>query len=142
LNQEQQQPWKDELNQHKGPQQQQGGAAARPGADERLNGVVIEALKLALRCLAGQPPRRDGRTPAERALGLAAALADLAGAGLPVDAAIIAAAIVADAVDARLLHIRSVEAKLGPEVAGLVHDALAVRHAPERVELYDDEASR
>ncbi|WIA39029.1 hypothetical protein OEZ86_005175 [Tetradesmus obliquus] len=29
-------------------------------------------------------------------------------------------------------------AKLGPEVAGLVHDVLAVRHATDRVQLYDD----
>lgn len=110
--------------------------------DERLAGLVLAALKLALRCLSGQLLRRDGRTPAERALGLAAALADLAAAGLPLDAPCIAAGIVADAVDMQLLNILSVEAKLGREVAGLVHDMLAVRHVPERVELYDDEASR
>jgi hypothetical protein len=49
---------------------------------------------------------------------------------------------VVDAVEARALHPRVVEAALGPGVAGLVTDVLAVRRSPERVELYDDEASR
>jgi hypothetical protein len=35
-----------------------------------------------------------------------------------------------------------VEAALGAEVAALVSDMLSVRHVPERVELYDDEAAR
>jgi len=125
--------------QHHHHQQQQDD---EPQADRHLSGLVLEALKMALRCSASQPPRRDGRTPAERAVGLAAALADLAAAGAPLDAPCIAASIVADAVDLRLLHPRSVEAALGSEVAALVSDMLAVRHAPERVELYDDEAAR
>jgi hypothetical protein len=120
------------------PRRRSGGGGGGDGG----GGLVLEALKLALRASAAQPPRRDGRAPAERALGLAAALADLAAAGAPLDAPCIAAGVVADAVGLRLLHIRSVEAKLGPEVAGLVHDMLAVRRAPERVELYDDEAAR
>jgi hypothetical protein len=35
-----------------------------------------------------------------------------------------------------------VAAKLGSEVAALVHDVLAVRHAPDRVALYDEPSSR
>ena len=38
--------------------------------------------------------------------------------------------------------VEAVDARLGPGVAGLVHDALRIRTAPERVELYDDVASR
>jgi (p)ppGpp synthase/HD superfamily hydrolase len=78
----------------------------------------------------------------KRSLALAVALAELYASGLPLDGASIAAGIVAEAVDVSALHINTVQAKLGPEVAALVHDVLAVRHAPERAQSYDDASSR
>jgi hypothetical protein len=87
-------------------------------------------------------PASSNKPAVQRSLALAAALAELYANGLPLDAASIAAGIVAEAVDVAALHIRSVQAKLGPEVAGLVHDVLAVRHATDRLQLYDDANSR
>eukprot|EP00775_Hariotina_reticulata_P012229 gene12229-12367_t len=113
--------------------------------------LILEALKLTVRSLSRVPVSSPGSgarlpgagasssTPAvKRSLALAAALSELYASGLPLDAASIAAGVVADAVDVGALHIRTVQAKLGPEVAGLVHDMLAVRHAPDRAEVYDD----
>lgn len=104
--------------------------------------VILNALKLAVRSLQSIPPRRDGRTPVERSIDLAATLADLCSCGLPLDADCIAAGIVAEAVELQYLNIRTVSAKLGPAVAVLVTDILEVRRAPETVELYDDVSSR
>lgn len=92
--------------------------------------------------LQGAPVRRDGRTPVARALDIAAGLADLCGSGLPLDAESIAAAVLGDAMQLGLLDIRTVEARLGMNVASLLHDLLRVREAGEKVELYDDDASR
>jgi hypothetical protein len=78
----------------------------------------------------------------QRSLTLAVALAELYAAGMPLDGASIAAGIVAEAVDVSALNINTVQAKLGAEVAALVHDVLAVRHAPERTQSYDDASSR
>ena len=91
----------------------------------------------------GNPAGEGPALPAvQRSLALAVALAELYAAGMPLDGASIAAGIVAEAVDVSALHINTVQAKLGPEVAALVHDVLGVRHAPERMETYDDGSSR
>eukprot|EP00879_Flechtneria_rotunda_P029163 GHRR01031441.1.p1 GENE.GHRR01031441.1~~GHRR01031441.1.p1 ORF type:complete len:284 (+),score=86.14 GHRR01031441.1:142-993(+) len=122
--------------------------------------LILSALKLAVRSLSRVPNAAssglampnsissivssDSKTEwgVQRSLALAAALAELYANGLPLDAASIAAGIVADAVDVAALHIRTVQSKLGSEVAGLVHDVLAVRHAPDRAESYNDATSR
>ncbi len=96
------------LNRHHHQHHQQRSHPANGGSSSSSSsglssGLVLEALKMALRVLARLPPRRDGRTPAERAVGLAAALADLAVAGAPLDGPCIAAGIVADAVGFALL---------------------------------------
>eukprot|EP00878_Enallax_costatus_P026553 GHUV01028499.1.p1 GENE.GHUV01028499.1~~GHUV01028499.1.p1 ORF type:complete len:226 (+),score=52.05 GHUV01028499.1:882-1559(+) len=126
---------------------------AEPSLDESTDDattqLILSALKLAVRSLSRVPGSSSSTTynssanssakpAAQRSLALAAALAELYANGLPLDAASIAAGIVADAVDTAALHIRTVHAKLGQEVAGLVHDVLAVRHAPDKVEAYDD----
>jgi (p)ppGpp synthase/HD superfamily hydrolase len=127
------------------------------GGDDATTQLILEALKLAVRSLSRVPvdstasgarlpegpTSSSSSTPAvRRSLALAAALAELYASGLPLDAASIAAGVVADAVDAGALHIRTVKVKLGLEVAGLVHDMLAVRHAPDRTPVYDDANSR
>jgi hypothetical protein len=150
------------LQQPAAPAEPSTGAAAGPTAagqssaasEDDVTQLILSALKLAVRSLSRVPAAADSGNPAssgrassnrpavQRSLALAAALAELYGNGLPLDAASIAAGIVAEAVDVAALHIRSVQAKLGPEVAGLVHDVLAVRHATDRVQLYDDANSR
>lgn len=91
---------------------------------------------------AGTPTGGRALPAVQRSLALAVALAELYAAGLPLDGASIAAGIVAEAVDVSALHVNTVQAMLGPEVAALVHDVLAVRHAPERTQSYDDASSR
>lgn len=128
--------------------------------DSVISQLILSALKLAVRSLSRASADNttgsydsgsfdsatalgtSSKPAVQRSLALAAALAELYANGLPLDAASIAAGIVADAVDAAALHIRTVQAKLGQEVAGLVHDVLAVRHAPDRAQIYDDANSR
>lgn len=130
------------------------GTDGSPSAD-LAESLIISALKLALASLAegghrppawgqSQPQRQrpDRREPMARAVDLGAALADLSAAGVPLDAEAIAAGIVLEAVECGGLGIDAVRARLGPGVAALVHDTLRIRTAPERVELYDDVASR
>lgn len=130
-------------------------SASDESSDDATTQLILSALKLAVRSLSRVPSSTGstdsssydsssrGTKPAvQRSLALAAALAELYANGLPLDAASVAAGIVADAVDAAALHIRTVQAKLGSEVAGLVHDVLAVRHAPDRAQIYDDANSR
>ena len=128
-----------------------GNGSGSPSAD-LTESLIISALKLALASLGtgghrssaawSQRQRPDGREPMARAVDLGAALADLSAAGVPLDAEAIAAGIVLEAVEAGGLRIETVRERLGPGVAALVHDTLRIRTAPERVELYDDVASR
>ncbi|KAF6251872.1 hypothetical protein COO60DRAFT_579617 [Scenedesmus sp. NREL 46B-D3] len=130
------------LQQPAAPAEPAAGAAAgsfNAALQDDATQLILSALKLAVRSLSRVPAAADGsgsagdgpassnRPAVQRSLALAAALAELYASGLPLDAASIAAGIVAEAVDVAALHIRSVQAKLGPEVAGLVHDVLAVR---------------
>ncbi|EFJ47829.1 hypothetical protein VOLCADRAFT_60953 [Volvox carteri f. nagariensis] len=101
----------------------------------------MTALKLALASLQHAPLRRDGRSPATRAVQLASTLADLCAAGLPLDAAAMCAGVVSEAADLGALRADVIRAQLGPEVAALVHDMLRVRQAPRRIELLDDEGA-
>ncbi|GFR40563.1 hypothetical protein Agub_g1139 [Astrephomene gubernaculifera] len=103
--------------------------------------AIITALKLALASLQSAPPRRDGRTPATRAVQLASTLADLCAAGLPLDAAAMCAGVVAEAAELGALGHDVIRAQLGPGVAALVHDMLRVREAPQRIEVLDDEGA-
>ena len=101
--------------------------------------------------------------PVARALSLASRLADLAAAGLPIDAESIAAGILAEVLLAQPaapspsssggssssgggggeggLTLAVVEERLGPIVAQLVHDVQRARALPARVELLDDTAA-
>lgn len=106
--------------------------------------LIITALKLALASLRNAGVmREDGRGRMERCIELGATLARLSyEGGVPLDAETVAAGIVLEAVEQGGLDVGAVHARLGPGVASLVHDVMRVRSAPERVELYDDEASR
>jgi hypothetical protein len=113
-----------------------------PTSTAAATDLILSALKLAVSCLQAAPPRPDGRTPLQRALDLAARLAELCAAGVPFDAHCIAAGVLAEAVDLRLCSVPLLEARLGPGVAALAHDILAVRHAPERLDVLDDSSCR
>lgn len=116
-------------------------AAVQQGADSA--GLSMQFGGNSSPSTEGTPAGSGPALPAvQRSLTLAVALAELYAAGMPLDGASIAAGIVAEAVDVSALHINTVQAKLGAEVAALVHDVLAVRHAPERTQSYDDASSR
>lgn len=111
--------------------------------------LILNALKLALAVGGGVP----AAPPAARGLAVALRLADLASAGLPLDAEALAAGVLVEALcrgggDAgggaasAGAALQLVEARVGPGVAQLVHDVLRVRGLPSRVDIYDDEAAR
>lgn len=141
--------------------------------------LILEALKVAVAYAppapaatapAGIPGPAQARVsrPLARALSLASRLADLAAAGLPVDAESIAAGILAEVLLAGAytpgawhlgpapagsspdggassggsLTLQSIEERVGPIVAQLVHDVQRARQLPARVELLDDTAAR
>ncbi|GIL56454.1 hypothetical protein Vafri_11819 [Volvox africanus] len=123
-------------------QREQGSGQRKQQQHQRPHfEAIITALKLALASLQNAPPRRDGRTPATRAVQLASTLADLCAAGLPLDAAAMCAGVVAEAADLGALGSEVIRAQLGSDVAALVHDMLRVREAPRRIELLDDEGA-
>ncbi|KAG8067266.1 hypothetical protein GUJ93_ZPchr0005g15949 [Zizania palustris] len=97
--------------------------------------LLFRALKLAL------PALRDGGGDAggcslTRALIVAASLADL-----QMDAEVISAGIVREAMDAGTVAMADVEAQLGASAAALVKESLEVRHAPSQVDVADEEAA-
>ncbi|EEE62426.1 hypothetical protein OsJ_17217 [Oryza sativa Japonica Group] len=95
--------------------------------------LLFRALKLAL------PALRDaagGRSLA-RALIVAASLADL-----QMDAEVISAGIVRQAMDAGAVAMADAEAQLGPGAAALLLESLDVKNAPSRVDVADEEAAR
>ncbi|BAF16640.1 GTP diphosphokinase CRSH2, chloroplastic [Oryza sativa Japonica Group] len=94
--------------------------------------LLFRALKLAL------PALRDaagGRSLA-RALIVAASLADL-----QMDAEVISAGIVRQAMDAGAVAMADAEAQLGPGAAALLLESLDVKNAPSRVDVADEEAA-
>ncbi|CAG9462056.1 unnamed protein product [Pedinophyceae sp. YPF-701] len=120
--------------------------------------LLLSALKLLLACYPGAAPflpanvaadvPRPPHTPAQlappavaSALELSVALADLASFGMGTDSETVAAGLVLEAVSNGDISLESVERELGPIVGSIVHDALVVRRAPQRVDLYDDDAS-
>ncbi|KAL5202277.1 hypothetical protein ABZP36_013229 [Zizania latifolia] len=94
--------------------------------------LLFRALKLAL------PALRDaaGGSSLARALIVAASLADL-----QMDAEVISAGIVRQAMDAGAVAMADAEEQLGPGAAALLRESLAVKHAPSRVDVSDEEAA-
>ncbi|KAF0926653.1 hypothetical protein E2562_027003 [Oryza meyeriana var. granulata] len=111
------------------------GLTERMGEDVATSSswsLLFRALKLAL------PALRDaagGRSLA-RALIVAASLADL-----QMDAEVISAGIVRQAMDAGAVTMADAEAQLGPGAAGLLRESLAVKNAPSQVDVADEEAA-
>ena len=61
---------------------------------------------------------------------------------MPLDVETVAAGMLSEAVAGQHLSLAAVEARLGPQVAGLIEHILRVKRLPSRVDLYDDVASR
>uniref|UniRef100_A0A0D9ZUL4 GTP diphosphokinase n=1 Tax=Oryza glumipatula TaxID=40148 RepID=A0A0D9ZUL4_9ORYZ len=111
-------------------------AAARMGDDVATSSswtLLFRALKLAL------PALRDaaGGRSLSRALIVAASLADL-----QMDAEVISAGIVRQAMDAGAVAMADAEAQLGPGAAALLRESLDVKNAPSsQVDVADEEAA-
>lgn len=119
--------------------------------------IVLDALKLLFSADAGSPSLSivessiigmkdgsgdtSGSVLVQRALGATRELARLGAQGMPIDAEVLAAALVIEPVFCDRLSLAEVEERLGQEVSLLVHDAATVRRCPGRVDLYDAEAS-
>ncbi|KAG8042771.1 hypothetical protein GUJ93_ZPchr0244g6584 [Zizania palustris] len=119
-----------------------GGAGGRVQRADEANGgelatssssrLLFRALKLAL------PALRDSggdRAPA-RALVVAASLADL-----QMDAEVISAGILREALDAGAISMRDVKSQIGISIAHLLHESLRLKHVPSKLDVVDDESA-
>lgn len=96
--------------------------------------LLVNTLKLVL--------ASANQAAISRALSLASRLAEVAGAGIPLDAGAIAAGILAEAFPQGYGPGTDVlEQRLGHPVVALLSDLNKVRRLPARIELYDDEAA-
>ncbi|GMH40951.1 hypothetical protein BSKO_08855 [Bryopsis sp. KO-2023] len=108
--------------------------------------LVFKALKLAVDALnkesvLTQPVDAGKRLFLQKSLSVASLLIGLRRQGHIVDAETIAASIIVEEVASGIVGTGVVESVLGPIVASLVVDTLAIRHIVEEVEIFDDETS-
>uniref|UniRef100_A0A0D9WD48 GTP diphosphokinase n=1 Tax=Leersia perrieri TaxID=77586 RepID=A0A0D9WD48_9ORYZ len=115
------------------------GLTERMGEDMATSSssrLLFRALKLALPALRGGDGDVGGGRSLARALIVAASLADL-----QMDAEVISAGIVRQALDAGALAMADVAAQLGDGAADLIEESLRVKLAPSRVDVADEEAA-
>ncbi|GJM94692.1 hypothetical protein PR202_ga11363 [Eleusine coracana subsp. coracana] len=94
--------------------------------------LLFRALKLALPALR----ESDGGRTLARALVVAASLADL-----QMDAEVISAGILREALDAGTVSMRDIKAQVGISIAHLLHESLRLKHAPSKLDVLDDESA-
>ncbi|TVU17427.1 hypothetical protein EJB05_33463, partial [Eragrostis curvula] len=94
--------------------------------------LLFRALKLALPALRDG----DGGRALARALIIAASLADL-----QMDAEVISAGILREALDAGAINMRDIKAQVGISIAHLLHESLRLKHAPSKLDALDDESA-
>ncbi|KAH8939787.1 hypothetical protein BDL97_15G054800 [Sphagnum fallax] len=98
--------------------------------------LLLAALKLTVNTLQHAALAEDGRNPLVRALSVAYVLADLR-----MDAEVIAAGLLQEALEAGYLRISAVERELGNGVGRLLHDCARVKHMPSRMDTLDDDSA-
>ncbi|CAN6340725.1 unnamed protein product [Urochloa humidicola] len=101
-------------------------------ATSSSSSLLFRALKLALPALRDA----DGGRALARALAVAASLADL-----QMDAEVISAGILREALDAGAVSMRDVKAQIGISTAHLLHESLRLKHAPSKLDVLDDESA-
>ncbi|CAL4902800.1 unnamed protein product [Urochloa decumbens] len=101
-------------------------------ATSSSSSLLFRALKLALPALRDA----DGGRALARALAVAASLADL-----QMDAEVISAGILREALDAGAVSMRDVKAQIGISTAHLLHESLRLKHAPSKLYVLDDESA-
>jgi len=105
--------------------------------------TILAALKLLMSAVGSGDAGEGapGIDAVEHALSVAQLLADLCASGLPLDADVIAAGILAGAYCSQRIDPAQVAERLGPAVTQLLHDVHRVHTAPQRVDLSDDHAA-
>lgn len=112
---------------------------------ERMNSVwlstsssrlLFKALKLSIPILQSLPLASDGRSPLSKALSLSILLADL-----QMDAEVISASILSEAVEANAISIHEVRDQIGTGTAHLLHEIFRVKNIPFKVDVLDDETA-
>ncbi|GER47529.1 GTP pyrophosphokinase [Striga asiatica] len=98
--------------------------------------LLFKALKLSIPILHTLPLLPDGRSPLSKALSLALFLADL-----QMDAEVISAGLLREAVEGGGVSMRQVRDRVGPSTAHLLHESMRLRTISSRVELLDDDTS-
>ncbi|CAD6334537.1 unnamed protein product [Miscanthus lutarioriparius] len=94
--------------------------------------LLFRALKLALPALRDV----DGGRALARALAVGATLADL-----QMDAEVISAGILREALDTGAVSMRDVKTQIGTSTAHLLHDSLRIKHSPSKLDVLDDESA-
>ncbi|KAG1327627.1 putative GTP diphosphokinase CRSH1, chloroplastic [Cocos nucifera] len=96
--------------------------------------LLFRSLKLSIPLLQALPFAPDGRPPLSRALSVAFLLADL-----QMDAEVISAGILREALEAGALTMHEVKSQVGASTAHLLHESLRITHIPSKVDILDDE---
>lgn len=98
--------------------------------------LLFKTLKLSIPILQGLPLSPDGRSPLSRALSVAVILADL-----QMDAEVISAGILREALDARAISMQEVRKQISTGAAHLLHESLRVKNISSKVEVLDDDTA-
>ncbi|KAH7676307.1 GTP diphosphokinase protein [Dioscorea alata] len=98
--------------------------------------LLFKALKLSIPPLQALPFAPDGRAPLARALSVACLLADL-----QMDAEVISAGILREALLSGAMTMDAVKGQIGIGTAHLLHENLRMRHIPSDVGIVDDESA-
>ncbi|KAL8100504.1 putative GTP diphosphokinase CRSH, chloroplastic [Apium graveolens] len=98
--------------------------------------LLFKTLKLSIPILQGLPLSPDGRSPLSRALSVAVILADL-----QMDAEVISAGILREALDARAISMQEVRKQISTGAAHLLHESLRVKNISAKVEVLDDDTA-
>ncbi|PKU76732.1 probable GTP diphosphokinase CRSH1, chloroplastic [Dendrobium catenatum] len=98
--------------------------------------LLFKSLKLTIPLLNSLPHSSDGRPPLSRALSIACLLADL-----HMDAEVISAGLLREAVEAGVLTMLEVKSQISSSTGHLLHENLRMKYAPSKVDVLDDESA-
>ncbi|XP_072984257.1 GTP diphosphokinase CRSH1, chloroplastic [Typha latifolia] len=98
--------------------------------------LLFKSLKLSIPLLQAMPLAPDGRSRLSRALSVACLLADL-----QMDAEVISAGILREALDAGVITMHEVKSQIGIGTMHLLHESSRIRQVPSKVDTLDDESA-
>ncbi|KAJ7955328.1 Ca2+-activated RelA/spot-like [Quillaja saponaria] len=98
--------------------------------------ILFKSLKLSIPILQSLPLGPDGRSPLSKASSVALVLADL-----QMDAEVISAGILREALEASAISILEIRNRVGSGTAHLLHESLRVKNIPSIVDVLDDDSA-